>query len=258
MTLAAHSTPSGAVIGPEALTGLTAVALGPMQTAEVFGFVNIQEDGDGATRRARITFVDRVGNSRDSWAARAARALGPLPVAPPGAGFRIDHTVDWQAMGRVSWKDLPVRLERNPGMFRNRLVLLGGDFLASGDDYHRVPARAGAPAAVSGVVLQALVADTILAGFPVREAGALRALSASAALCGLVLLAALCLPRTGVGLVAAAALLTSILAAWVVFHASRILVPVAVPLLAQALALAAGLALRSRLAPLPGLPQEDP
>jgi CHASE2 domain-containing sensor protein len=56
-------------------------------------------------------------------------------------------------------------------LFRDQLVLVGGDFRGSGDDYHRIPHRSGRNRAVSGVTLQALMVDTIGAGLPLREAG---------------------------------------------------------------------------------------
>jgi CHASE2 domain-containing sensor protein len=54
-------------------------------------------------------------------------------------------------------------------LFRERLVLVGGDLVAAGDDVHRVPHRADRPGSISGLTLQALLVNTIAGGLPVRE-----------------------------------------------------------------------------------------
>ncbi len=166
LTLAVFSDPDGNLVGTDCVDGLTAAALGPQRASEVFGFVNLDEDQDGAVRRGRLWFHDRSGNERLSWAARAAQGLAREPRS-----FWIDTRIDWPHYARISWHQVPTALERSPGLFRDQIVLVGGDFRGSGDDYHRVPHRSGRNTAVSGLTLQALMVDTIGAGLPLREAG---------------------------------------------------------------------------------------
>ena len=259
LTLAAFSSPSGETLGTECVAGLTAAALGPTRLSAVFGLVNLDEEVDGVTRRARLFYMDREGAKRDSWAARTARSLADLSSHPststtPPERFWIDYSVDWRELQRISWKDVPRQLDRDPWLFRGRLVLVGGEFEASGDDYHRVPLGSEPPQAVSGVVLQALIVNTILSGLPVREVGMAPYLLAFGLASFALLAGSLCLPRlsTVAGLFAALNGLL-ILAAFLCFRDAHLLIPMAGPLLAAALALGIALVLRSRL---PAFPQK--
>ena len=121
-----------------------------------------------------------------TWARRAVRSLedSSLPSSsdrartgallrehhPESSGSTIRST--GERFKRVSWKDLAATLEREPAVFRDRLVFVGGDFVGFGGDYHRVPARADAPPGVSGLVLQALIANTIALAIPGSRARA--------------------------------------------------------------------------------------
>ena len=171
LTLAAFSTASGEVIGPECISGVTTVALGPERASALFGFVNLDQDDDGVSRRARLAYRDREGVARPSFAARAASTARadqqPGGSAAVPEGFWIDHTIDADRFDRVSWKDLDATLRTRPELFRNRLVLVGGDFSGSGDDA-RIPNRG----AIAGVVLHAMTVETIFSRFPVRGTGA--------------------------------------------------------------------------------------
>lgn len=255
LTLAAFSSPAGAMIGTECVAGLITTALGPARVGKLFGFVNVDEDPDGLIRRGRLAYADREGTTRDSFAARAARSQGKFSSARGGAWpdrFWIDHSVDWRLLERISWKDLPGQLDREPERFRDRLVLVGGDFAGSGDDYFRVPSRAGFPRAVSGVVLQALAIDTILSGVPVREPRSfpydLGVSIAGAAL----LVGVLCLPNPRLPIYLFVALNGAhVFACFRTFRAAQILLPMTAPILTGIPTLALALLLRARLAPFP-------
>ena len=162
LTLAAFSSGKD-VLGTQSVAGLTAAALGPRTTASLFGFVNLDEDPDGVIRHGRIQFRDRDGDERPSWAARAAETAFPRRAADR-KDFWIDHRIDPAGFDRISWRDVPDALATRPWIFRDRLILVGGD---GGDDVHRVPRREGR---VSGLGLQALQVATLAAGSPVREA----------------------------------------------------------------------------------------
>src|SRR6185436_12965918 len=98
--------------------------------------------------------IYRSGKEQPSWAARAARGL--RADAGKTRSFWIDTRIDWPHYERISWQKIASTLDRSPGQFQHRLVLVGGDFLGSGDDYHRVPHRSGRNTAISGLALQAL------------------------------------------------------------------------------------------------------
>lgn len=245
VTLAAFSATNGEVIGAGCIGGLVSVALGPERASDILAFVNLQEDADGVTRRARRTFRDSEGAERNAWASRVAgEGGGP-------SSFWIDHSVDWRLLQRISWRDLPGRLREQPSLLAGRLVLVGGEFAASGDDYHRVPRRPGAEGAVSGVVLQALIANTILEAYPVRDVSPAVEMTVALILGFAVLVGCLFAQgvRAPVSLGGAGLLLVAVLAS--VAMRSGWVVGVTALFLAGGLSLAAGLELRRWLPPLP-------
>jgi serine/threonine protein kinase len=177
LALAAMSARDGVVVGPEVLTGLTAAALGPQLSSQVFGFVNLEPDTDGVVRHGRLFFPDVTESVRDSFPVRAIRAglgegalmggLGRRRADARSATFRIDASVDRARIPVLRWNEVPEKVTQEPAFFRNRLVLVGGDFLGSGD----VHWLSGADELAPGVMLQAVIAHTILKALPVRESG---------------------------------------------------------------------------------------
>jgi CHASE2 domain-containing sensor protein len=254
LVLAGFATPDGAWLGPEGIQGLTSVALGPRRVGGLFGLVNVDEDPDGVVRRARARYPRSSGPEQESWAARLARLGGPsaaAAVARQPTRFWLDHTVDTRNLPRVPWMQLRAMLDREPGRFAGKLVILGAD-LAGSSDLHRVPSRTGAPEAVPGVVLQALAVDTLLSGCPVQEADRATTLLVYAAAGALSFFAVLASPRLLTALAAVAAallLLTSGVVA--VFLARRVIAELAGPLLSLGLLTAAAVALRRQLSPYP-------
>ncbi len=86
LTLAAFSTASGEVIGPECISGVTTVALGPERASALFGFVNLDQDDDGVSRRARLAYRDREG-------------VGPAVVRRPRGIDRMRRPAAWGLRG---------------------------------------------------------------------------------------------------------------------------------------------------------------
>jgi CHASE2 domain-containing sensor protein/tRNA A-37 threonylcarbamoyl transferase component Bud32 len=250
VTLAAFSNPDGSVLGTGSVAGLTAAALGPRRSANLFGFVNLDEDPDGVVRHGRLGFHDRAGGERASWAARAAAAISPFHTEV--GRFWIDPRIDASRFARISWRAVPGELARRPWIFRDRLVLLGGDIVAAGDDVHRVPHRAGRPQTVSGLTLQALLIDTIATGLPVREPPRAPFLAGTALWAGLAAAAAL-LVRRPFPLLAAllGGLLLYLVLSVPVFQQMGLLLPVTLPLLPALGALALAVILRRALPPIP-------
>ncbi len=258
LTLAAFSAPDGNVLGTGSVAGLTVGALGPRRAGSLFGFVNLDEDPDGVIRRGRLGFRDRAGGERPSWAARAAGTLSPLPAASPDRRFWLDPRIDAAGFARISWRDVPAALARRPWIFRNRLVLVGGDVMAAGDDVHRVPRRAGGAQTVSGLVLQALLVDTIAAGLPVQEASRAPFLAGAALWAGLAA-GVLLLVRRPIPLLAvllAGVLLYGVLSI-PLFQRTGLLLPLTVPLLPAGGVFLLALLLRRTLAPIPSWRQES-
>lgn len=256
LTLAVFSAPDGSLVGTECVDGLTAVALGP-RASEIFGFVNLDEDRDGIVRRGRLWFRDRSGQERPSWAARAARGLGADRAADEEAprSLWIDTRIDWPRYARISWRQVATVLNRNPDLFRDRLVLVGGDFRGSGDDYHRIPHRTGR-SEVSGLTLQALTVDTIAAGMPLREPGRAPVAAAVALTTALALAVVLCAPRvrwTIAGVAVGAGLYLAL--SFPVFWWTGLILPVTAPLLLLLLGMATALVLRRLLPSPPEVPR---
>jgi len=250
-TLAAFSGRGGRVVGTDCVAGLTAVALGPDRARALFGFVNLAEEADGVTRTGRLRYRDRSGASRLSWAAHAARELGAPQGAAPNV-FWIDPRIDWPRFARISWRDVPAALDRHPVLFQDRLVLVGGDFQGSGDDVHRVPHRTERTAVVSGLTLQAMLVETIIAGLPVREPPRTSFVAATALLLGLALAAILCASRARPAvLVVGAAVLVYLGVSFPAFWWSGRILPVSLPLLLVFCGVNLVLAVRRWLPPAP-------
>jgi CHASE2 domain-containing sensor protein len=238
LTLAVFSGPGGELVGEECMDPLTAVALGPRRAAGMFGFVNLDEDGDRVVRHGRTRFLDRSGRERPSWAAHVAG------THPAERDFRIDVRIDWSRYARISWKDVPAALDRNPDLFRGRLVLVGGEYLASLDE-HRVPHRPGTGDAISGLVLQALMVDTIVRGLPVRDARRLPVLAAAALVAACAMAGLLCARRAGpVAAWSAAGAALYLAVSLPVFGWTGLMLPVTEPWLLLLLGLLIVLALR--------------
>jgi CHASE2 domain-containing sensor protein len=163
---------SGAVIGPECISSLTASAIGGERFQALFGFVNLKEDQDGKIRRTPAIYQDLEGREEPSFALQAVWAMSMhLPKLPPPAGqpVWIDYGEGLSAVPEISWKDVPERLQTAPDLFRDKLVMVGADFAGSNDDHHIPDSASRSP--VSGLRIQALIANTILKGFPIRDAG---------------------------------------------------------------------------------------
>jgi CHASE2 domain-containing sensor protein len=251
LTLAAFSNPDGSVLGTGSVAGLTAAALGPVRSASLFGFVNLDEDPDGVIRHGRLGFRDRAGGERPSWAARAAGMLSPHRVSSDRKVFWIDPRID-ASFARISWRDVPAALAKRPWIFRDRLVLVGGDVVAAGDDVHRIPHRAGRAKTISGLTLQALLVDTLAAGQPVREATRIPFL-AGAALWTALAVAAVLLARRPLPLLAVllAGLVIYLVLSVPIFQRTGLLLPVTPVLMPPLIALALATVLRRALSPLP-------
>ena len=168
VVLGAFSPPEGPVIGPAAVSGLTAAALGPARATELFGYVNLDVDADGVARRARARYPDVAGRAQPAFAARLAEKLDP-ELLPHGGFFPIDATLDWRRFDRISWRHLGAALDREPDRFRGRLVLVGTNYVG-GEAPYRMPHPRALPAEVPGPMLQAVIVHTLLDGLPFTRA----------------------------------------------------------------------------------------
>jgi serine/threonine protein kinase/CHASE2 domain-containing sensor protein len=170
IVLASYSGPEGHVRGPESVRGLTTMALGPPAIEKLFAFVNVSADSDGVVRAIPLSYGNERGQRVQSLVARTAEISGVGRRGEPTANDRlwIDYSIDWTAFKRVSWKGIPHVLSNQPGAFRDRVILVGGEFAGSGDVYSLSPYGRSSANEVSGLVLQALALNTLLAGMDIR------------------------------------------------------------------------------------------
>jgi len=174
LALSAVSVADGQVTGPECVEGVTAAALGPQRASALFGFVNLETNPDGVTRRARLSFTDTLGAQRDTFAVKSIRAAfgdGALTRAymrrlgeRANDTFLIDGRVDTARLDILSWTDIPDEPPGSSSVFRDRLVVVGASFVGSGD-LHRLTGNGVVP----GVMVQTVIMDTVLNGRPLRE-----------------------------------------------------------------------------------------
>jgi CHASE2 domain-containing sensor protein len=257
LALAKLSTHSGTVVGPECVGSLAAYAIGPQRLASAFGFVNLDTDRDGRVRRPRIVYLDRDGREQPSFAARAVLAASSNSSRIPLENHRmwIDYSTQPRDIPTLSWKDVAGRLRDSPSLFRDRLVIIGAEYVAANDE-HPIPASSSQEL-VSGAVIQALVANTILKGLPVRDGSLPRCLLAIAAACFGIFLLALRFPHRPalVFFAAATSLCVYMLVAFAIFRWSRMLLALTGPELAIIMSWLAAWVLKSRLKPYPGEPR---
>ncbi len=253
LALAIFATPSGDVIGTECVNRLTAYVLGPRRYASLFGLTNLEEDEDRTIRRARRFYTDRSGGTRESFANRAVEAAFPerRSVVAAVAPIWINYSVPLRHLTPISWKDVPARLSATPELFRNRLVIAGATFSANGDE-HRVP-RSASDKLVAGQFLQALIANTILAGDPIHEIPLPWCFAAVGLACLAITAAALCFPhRYSVSFIASLILLCGYLGvAFWVFRSRRTMIAVVGPELAILFSMLAAWVLKSSLSAYP-------
>jgi serine/threonine-protein kinase len=243
---------SGGVVGPEVLEGPIALALGE-RAISLFAFANLTPDPDGTLRRSPTEFLASDGRRVPSLAARAAAFPGAAP-AGPDRGVLLDYRIDASGFRRLSFHGAAGALERDPELARGRVLLLGAEYEGTGD-FHPNPRDRSRP--LTGLVLQAIAVQTLLDGEPLRDAP--RPLAAACAFPPLFLAAFGALwrrPGLGSGLVAAALLIVPPASAAAAFLAGGLVLPVAAPVAAILLALAACAAFRPRLPALPPLVQE--
>lgn len=243
------------VIGPECVAGPVAVALGPERTSRLFGFVNLDVDADGVIRSGRLRYRDLSGGTRPSWAAKVAASFGTgdLPRSETANAFWIDSRIDGSLYAHIPWREVPAWLDSSPEVFQDRIVLVGGDFL---DDYHFIPHRLGSPSEVSGLTLQALLAQTIVDGLPIRAPARVPVLAAVTSLTGLALVWLLCARRTRRACLSlAAAAVFYVVLSFPAFWWGGLLLPITSPLFLALLGLSLALGSRRWL---PRAPEVSP
>jgi serine/threonine protein kinase len=250
LTLAAYSSAAGDVVGPECIGGTTTVALGPERAAGLFGFINLDQDEDGVSRRGRLVFRDRDGIARPSFAARAASTFrdesAAVPSPPRDDRFWIDHRIDVDQFARISWKDLGTVLRDRPEVFKDRIVLAGATYAGSGDEA-RVPGQGVVP----GITLHAATMQTILTGLPIRSVDRAGLILLSALVCAVLCGLAMLLRPALAGVAIAAAIIAGCVASVVLLVRNDLIVPVVVPVALGLVAAAAGPAIVRKRPPYP-------
>lgn len=252
LVLALFSSPSGQVIGAECLNPLTAYVLGAQKYANLFGLVNLEEGEDRVIRRAHAAFIDKAGHSRESFAGRVVEAAFPgREKKLPAGDIWIDYSARLRDLPSISWKDVPARLAATPGLFRDKIVILGETYAGSGDE-HRVPGLASGTL-VAGEYVQALIANTILAGNPIRDVRLMPCLITAGVLCFVLVACMLCFPhRYGLSFGGFLILLAVYpIMAFSIFQSSRVMLPVLGPELAILLSLIGALSLKASLSKYP-------
>ncbi|MBN2431206.1 MAG: protein kinase [Acidobacteria bacterium] len=171
LVLAAYVGPDGQSTGWECLQGLTMLALGSEQAARgLFGLVNLNRELDGAVRRMDLAYRTTDKDELLTFPARAYQILEPATPwtfelsADP---LWVDYTPDPNGFTRISWKDLPPLVHRQPELFAGRMLMVGGAYMQSGDEFFLALTEM-----VPGVTIQAFMLNTLLQGVPIRPLAA--------------------------------------------------------------------------------------
>ena len=241
---------SGNVVGTECIGPLTAHVIGPARYSALFGFANLEEDEDRRIRRARPAYADRQGKMRPSLANRAisVASLSPVGSTPRDRPAWIDYSVSPRDIPRVSWTDAGAR---PPAFFKDKLVMIGADYAGS-NDRHRVPATAD-PDWVSGILIHAMIANTIAQNFQVRDPDLATCLAFAVLACFGIIALALRFPhKPSLAIVAAAGLFIGYaLFGFLIFRSSQVMLILVAPETALLLSMILAWRLRSRLDPYP-------
>jgi serine/threonine protein kinase len=260
MVLASYSSPEGGVKGPECVKGLVTVALGRERVEKLFGFVNLQEDPDGVVRTMPLTFRDQRGKSAYSFAARAGEvfmARNPIDGLS-GTRLWVDYSIDWTKFRRISWKDAPYVLAKEPEAFRDRMILVGGEFAGSGDVYRAISHFSTLPGEVSGLVLQALTLNTLLEGRQIKNID--ETLLAASLCIAIAVAVMMLLSLPGIGWVIVMWAMSGvlyILVSFLFFRWNQWLWPIIVPAVAFCLAIVCAILLRRKLPSFPKIATEE-
>jgi serine/threonine protein kinase len=252
LVMASFSDPSGQVRGPEPVHGLVTVALGPERVRQLFAFAHASPDADGVVRSMPVAHRDREGTIVHAFAGRIAGLIGFTPDVTPGDRLWIDYSIGWTNYERVSWKDVPAVLARAPETFRDRVVLVGGEFVGSGDLYNTPSGAAARRGEVSGLQLQALTLNTLLDGRRITTSDPLVVSGCVGVATLLAVMTLLSVRRPGrVVPVLALGGVLSVAFSFLFFGWTRELSPIVAPLVAVAVASGTAVLVRRGLTPHP-------
>jgi len=194
----------------------------------------MQPDTDGYIRHTQLGLLNQDGQSMYSMPARAFQILTESDI-PRELALRpllIDYSIDRSKVQKLSWKDLPLSLNDNPEMFRDKIVLVGGEYEGS-QDFHRVPYRSGlSNEEVSGLTIHALTINTLLRDNIIQDVSGSWVLLPMAVV--MIIFSALFLIRRRVFFLIIILLLILtgyILLVYFLFLGEQLLLPVGVPLI---------------------------
>lgn len=233
------------VVGPEAVDGLVAGALGPVRASRLFGLVTNTPAPDGVIRRGRLAVTGAAGRTRATLAGRTGQIAGVLPAGDvPDSPFVVDYRADPDEIERLGWQAFETALDAGR-RFDGRIVIVGAEFTGSGDR-HRAPRPGHLATDITGLALQGLMANTVLQGQRLREVDAVWTRLATGGLVFGLAAALLWLPHPAAGLVGVSLLVTATLLAGLAFRGGLV-VDVAASLLLMAAAGGIALARRTGL-----------
>jgi CHASE2 domain-containing sensor protein len=220
------------LVGLESVGGLISSALGRDAATALFASVNVEPDLDGVVRSARLFRVTGDGVLQPTLAAKVAGWPDRRGIEDPNGSFPIDYRLDPRSVERISWVDLDARLREDFPAFEGRLVLVGAELAGSGDR-HLAPRAASAPADITGLEQQAIVAATVLSPDRLSQPGGWgRGLALALHVLAMASVGLIALLKFGTLSLLAA--LATAGAAWtggsMASFAAGVLVPVAVPL----------------------------
>jgi CHASE2 domain-containing sensor protein len=166
-----HSDPDdGKLVGADVVAGFITVVLGEEGAARLLGWTNFPLDRDGAVRRIPPGWVHELGHWHPTLSARIASIIlgSEIPEVGREQAFWVDYRIDWRQIPRWPWSELHLVIEQEPEALAGRFLIVGSDIEGFADSSFPLPHPAGMPAHAPGVVVQALMASTLLDGCPIR------------------------------------------------------------------------------------------
>lgn len=239
------ATEGSTVVGPEALDPLVVAGLGRSAASGLFALVTFTPAPDGVVRQARAAIRDVDGRSRPTLAGRVWELTAARGAARAAADdyFLLDYRVDVSRFDRMPWHQVA---GGGGGSLSDRVVVLGAEFMASGDR-HRAPAPGRLARDLSGLTLQGIAIDTLLQERPLRPLPGRVVWIGVAAMLTATVLALLWMTRLRTAWIASAGSLSIGVAVALAAFASGRVAPMAAPAVMWMTAAGIGLACRLRL-----------
>jgi serine/threonine protein kinase len=172
VVIAVAAQKDGSLIGTECIDGAATAILGSDRTVWMLGLANVASDRAGRVLRFEPRVAASKGGNLPLFATRLVEASGALQGDTATLDHVwIDYRIDHRSLDRLSWSEFERAVTDRPEVIAGRILIVGIEAAGGGDVFRRQPHPAGGDGRISGLALQGLMTQTLLAGAPIRDLG---------------------------------------------------------------------------------------